>query len=125
MTTTDSRTCFPIYILPDGLGWLVLISPGRRDLPHPALWRLCAARILAQRMGIALQSLEELPYACHRARIVGRTVYWGSDLDAAQRQAVTAALRKIGLQQLTWVHDDHEIRQEDDCRRFNALRSLK
>ncbi len=118
MVSPERRTCFPLYILPAGAGWQVLISPGRRDMAHPDLWRLIGARVLARRLGIDVRVLVEIPYACHRARVVGSVVYWGGDLDAAQRQEVTAALRAMGLLHLRWIVDQHEVRLDHDRERL-------
>ncbi len=114
MASPKPRTCFPLYVLPADAGWQVLVSPGRRDMAHPDLWRLIGARVLARRLGIDVRTLLELPYACHRARVVGTTVYWGGDLDNSQRQAVTSALSAIGLQHLSWTVDHHEVRLDHD-----------
>lgn len=114
MASPEARTCFPLYILPTDVSWQVLISPGNRDMAHPDLWRLIGARVLARRLGIDVRLLLELPYACHRTRVVGATVYWGGDLDAAQRQAVTTALSAIGLLRLRWIVDHHEVRLDHD-----------
>ena len=118
MPANDPRTCFPLYLLPNGRRWQVLISPGRRDMTHPTLWRLCGARILADRLGLDHRELAEMPYACHRARVVGSTVFWGGDLTDAQRQAVMTTLNLLGL---SWRLDEHEVRQELDVSRLQEL----
>ena len=100
-TETDPEGGFPLYILDDDT--LVVVDS---DMSHCDFWESTVAAIVAEKHGLRLSVLLNLPYCQRRARIVGNRLYCGEDISPALLRSIEAATERT----LRLIYDEHEIR---------------
>ena len=100
-TETDPEGGFPLYILDDDT-LVVVVS----DMSHCDFWESTVAAIVAERHGLRLSAILNLPYCQRRARIIGNRLYCGEEVSPALLRSIEAATGRM----LNLIYDEHETR---------------
>lgn len=85
------------------------------DIGHTEFWNKTVAPIIAARFNLKLSSLRNIPYCLKRARIFPKKgiIYYGEQQSPELLKAIEQA---TGLNNLRFVHDDHEKRLPYDAK---------
>lgn len=111
-TETDPEGGFPLYILDDDT-LVVVVS----DISHCDFWESTVAAIVAEKNGLRLSVLLNLPYCQRRARIVGHRLYCGEDVSPALLRSIEAVTGRT----LKLIYDEHETRCLMSVAEFTSL----
>jgi len=111
-TETDPEGGFPLYILDDDT-LVVVVS----DISHCDFWESTVAAIVAEKHGLRLSVLLNLPYCQRRARIVGNRLYCGEEVSPALLRSIEAVTGRT----LKLIYDEHETRCPISVGKFTAL----
>lgn len=115
----DAAQSYPIYILDLGGKDFVIVFPdGKADLDHSDFWERTVARLVARHFHLPLEEVVNMPYCQRRARINGKTVYYG---ETPSKKLLKLIEKAVGEKGLKFAHDDHEARLEFDVQEFAAL----
>ena len=114
----SDKVSYPLYLLQLGDELIVCFPEPLADLDHSEFWEATASHLVAKHYKVPQRLLINLPYCQRRARVVGKTVYYGEQPDARLLRLIRKAL---GNNKLVFAHDDHEKRLRYDVSKFNRL----
>lgn len=111
------KQTYPIYILEQPLR--IIFPEDKRDIGHVKFWEKVVSKIVAKETGISLYDLNNIPYSCKRARVVGDIVYYGEE----QSDDLLSAIKEsTGNSNLKFAYDDHEKTLKFDIKEFEFLK---
>lgn len=113
---------FPIYMIQNKGKWIVVTSPGRRDIKHTTLWETLVSKMVAKECGLKYSDIKNLPYCQMRARIVQSLtgkgkLYFGDHFTKEQKSVI-----KHAFGDLDFIYDEHEKMSEYDLDIFNEFK---
>ena len=106
---------FPVYILDDDD-----IEYLKEDCDHSQFWHKVVSKIVAEKTGIPLRNLINLPYCQRRARVVGNKIYYGEKMSFSLFKKIKNVL-KI---ELDLCYDEHESRCEISVLEFKGMKKI-
>jgi hypothetical protein len=111
---------FPVYFLENSKEIYVFCPDNFRDVSHAVFWKHIVAPQVANIVGVKLNSIINIPYCLKRARVHLKKgfVYYG---EFQSPELLEALKKKTGLQNLRFLHDDHEKRLGYDVEVWNML----